>query len=230
MKILAHRGASKQAPENTLKAFTLAFEQGADGIEFDLYQCQEQSWIIHDRWLERTTNGTGLVIEQDEATLSTLNTGGDQSIPTLRQTLSLVPRDKIANIELKHLRDIHTWLAELLSICRDIAFPLDNLVISSFNHVWLHQLKQLNPQIKIAALTASLYPNLATYACDVGASSANIALDMITQEYVEDAHHKGLEVWVYTVDHPADMRMLKNWGVDGIFTNLPDLALATLGR
>ena len=108
-KVFAHRGASQYAPENTLEAFRLAMEQGAEGIELDVHLSADgELVVIHDETLERTTNGTGLVKDHTLAQLQALRADNHMEgfeaarIPTLRQVLELVrPGDMQVNIELK---------------------------------------------------------------------------------------------------------------------------------
>jgi len=84
MKIIAHRGASAHAPENTLTAFQLALDQGADGIELDVMLSKDgQLVVIHDETVDRTTNGTGKVAEMDLVELKVLDAGQGESLPTL---------------------------------------------------------------------------------------------------------------------------------------------------
>lgn len=230
MLILAHRGASKAAPENTHKAFALAYEMGADGIEFDVYQMPANSVIIHDRWLDRTTNGTGLVVDQAHEYLCTLDAGAGESIPLLTEVIQQAPKDAILNIEIKYAYDIESLVEEIRSACRAYGFPLRHLLISSFNHNWLTRFKLLMPNTQIGALTASYSHNPTAYASDIDADYANVALDVVDYEFVVQAHNNGLKVMVYTVDQPQDIALLASWGVDGIFTNVPDVATATLQK
>ena len=228
MWILGHRGASSSAPENTLAAFALAMEQKATGIEFDTYQVGSDIVVIHDRWLNRTTNGSGMVTSHSLDYLRSLDAGNGQQIPLLREVFSSLPAHAIMNVEIKHLSHLNTWLdtyQKCLSACQ---LPAENVIVSSFNHRWLRQIKAAIPATRIGALTATYPENGLGFADDLDAYSLHMALDVVDEYYVKEAQQAGLKVLVYTVDYPEDMLLLQQWGVDGIFTNKPDLARHTL--
>ncbi len=228
MFVLAHRGASKAAPENTLKAFRLGFEMGAHGLEFDTYQVDGEIVVFHDRWLNRTTNGTGRVVKQSLSHLRTLDAGDGEQIPLLHEVLQCLPESTLCNVEIKGLTDARAWLTRYIECCETAGVDPDSLLISSFNHRWLMTLKQLRPSLKFGALTASIELNSLIFVRELAPWSVNYSLDTIEENEVQRAHEAGYKVLIYTVDNPEDMLLLQSWGVDGIFTNKPDLALATL--
>ena len=103
MKIIAHRGASAHAPENTLAAFQLALEQGADGIELDVMLSKDgQLIVIHDDKVDRTTNGTGKVADMYLSELKVLDAGQGESLPTLPEVFDRFGGKFLINIELKN--------------------------------------------------------------------------------------------------------------------------------
>ena len=229
MLIIAHRGASTLAPENTLKAFTLAFEQQSDGIEFDTYQHDDAIIVFHDKTLGRTTNGSGFLLQTSLADLKQLDAGEGEVIPTLEEVLATVPDGALCNIEVKHLRNAETWVQDVKRAVEDAQINPNALLISSFNHHWLAEISVLWPQVAVGALTAT-YALDATYcARQLKAKSINIALDVVNADFVNAAKQEGLDVYVYTVDEPEDMLQLKLWGVTGIFTNVPDIAKQVVG-
>ena len=226
MLILAHRGACRVAPENTLTAFRIAVEQRADGVEFDAYQIEDDIVIFHDRYLERTTNGTGRLTEQRIADLRQLDAGQNEKIPLLGETLQVFTSPLLVNIEVKGLTDAVLWLSVFDRALESSRLSPANVIISSFNHCWLHALKRLRPSLQVGALTASLPLDGCAFASSLNAYSVHIDMDVIEETMVSDAHARGLKVFVYTVDHPRDWQQLHQWKVDGIFTNTPDKALA----
>lgn len=229
MLIIAHRGASTLAPENTLKAFTLAFEQQSDGIEFDTYQHDDAIIVFHDKTLGRTTNGSGFLLQTSLADLKQLDAGEGEVIPTLEEVLATVPDGALFNIEVKHLRNAEAWVQDVKRAVEDAQINPNSLLISSFNHHWLAEISALWPQVAIGALTAT-YALDATYcARQLKAKSINIALDVVNADFVNAAKQEGLDVYVYTVDEPEDMLQLKLWGVTGIFTNVPEIAKRVVG-
>lgn len=228
MRIFAHRGASFNAPENTLQAFKLAVAAGVDGIEFDARQIDGEIVIIHDRHLDRTTNGTGLVEDKSLSFLRSLDAGNQQQIPVLAEVLLSAPLGTLCNIEIKHLYDVHAWLKVFDKACQISEKATTDIIISSFNHHWLFAIKQLRPDLNIALLTASYELAPLGFAATFEPWSINVALDVVDKSYIEKIKQYGCKALIYTVDDPEDMRLLKQWGADGIFTNKPELALKTL--
>lgn len=228
MWIFGHRGASWQAPENTLAAFELAMQQQASGVEFDTYQHTEAILVFHDRWLSRTTNGQGKLLETPLSELRQLDAGQGQQIPVLSEALGCLPAHALCNIEIKHLYDARLWAYQLEAAMTYSALSWDNVIISAFNHRWLRQIKQYCPEVRIGALVASYPEDDLHFAQHLAAFSVHVSLDVVDEHFVQMAHRLGHKVLVFTVDYPQDMQMLADWGVDGIFTNVPELARQTL--
>ncbi|TMM45015.1 glycerophosphodiester phosphodiesterase [Colwellia ponticola] len=224
MLIFAHRGASAIAPENTLLSIQTAIDSNVDGIEIDIFEIDGQLLVIHDRWLERTTSGSGLLTQHSFADLRQLDAGKGQKIPTLDEVLAIMPKHCLLNIELKGINNI-----ELLLQCIDQGVLKYNittkqLLLSSFNHHQLYAITQQRPELAIGALTASLPLTYATFATALNAYSVHISIDTISKDFVLDAHQRGLQVYVYTVDRLEDIYLLTSLGVDGIFANNPKQA------
>jgi glycerophosphoryl diester phosphodiesterase len=223
MLIFAHRGASAVEPENTLLAFKSACTAKSDGVEFDIHQVKGELMVIHDRYLERTTSGTGLLNEYSFVQLRQLDAGKGAVIPTLKEVLAIVINQGTINIELKgiEIADI-----SLLFECLDNAkktYQLDfkQILLSSFNHHLLQAINQQRPEFRLGALTASLSLDHAKFAQQLNAYSAHIVIDYVNKAFVIDAHQRGLKVFVYTVDTLIDIKKMKSLGVDGIFSNDP---------
>lgn len=221
MFIYAHRGASAHAPENTLSAFRLAIEQQADGIEFDVYQHNDEFILIHDRWLHRTTNGIGHIQSMLLEQLNMLDAGGGERIPTLYQAIECIAGQVEINIELKGVQDSEKLLAYIKNATCSLNVPMRNILFSSFDHHLLAQLKQLDPTLRVGALTASKPLSYAEFAQQIGAEFINADVTFVDQAYVDDAHRRGLKFAVYTVDQPEDLLQLREWGVDAVFCNSP---------
>lgn len=222
MQIIAHRGASGLAPENTLKAIRLALELGAQAIEIDVQQADGELWVFHDRRLERCTDGSGVLTAQSCAYLASLDAGQGESIPTLWQVMTTIAGRAELHIELK---GAHTASKVALLTRRaeaELGFTPAQWVVSSFHHPELARFAALRPEIRLGALTATLPLTLARFAAELGAWSLNCDVDFVDEALVQDAHNRGLKVLVYTVDHGDDLTALAAMGVDGIFTNRPD--------
>lgn len=227
MQIIAHRGASGLAPENTLKAMAKALELGAPAIEIDVQTADGELWVFHDRRLERCTNGKGVLTEQSRSYLAQLDAGEGEVIPTLWQVMELIAGRCELHIELKGAHTTDAVAALTRRAEAELGFTTEQWVVSSFHHPELARFSTLRPDIRLGALTANLPLNLAQFADELGAWSLNCDVDFIDHALVADAHRRGLKVLVYTVDCPEDCEILAKMGVDGIFTNRPDRFIAS---
>lgn len=222
MQIIAHRGASGDYPENTLLAIEQAIAQGADAIEIDVFAVDGELIVIHDHHLSRTTNGSGSIYQHSLTQLQQFDAGRGQRIPTLWQVLQLLaPTTLWLNIELKGEDTVAPLLLLLDKAQRQLNVDGSRLLISSFNHHLLAELKQQQPALKLGALTASLPLDYAAFAQKLQAHSVNCDVSFINQAFVADARARGLKVYVYTVDQADDIARMQLYGVDGIFSNYP---------
>lgn len=222
MQIIAHRGASGLAPENTLKAIQLALTLGAQAIEIDVQRADGELWVFHDRRLERCTNGSGVLTAQSRAYLAGLDAGEGEPIPTLWQVMEAIAGKAELHIELKGAQTADEVARLTRRAEAELGFTPAHWVVSSFHHPELARFAALRPEIRLGALTATIPLTLAAFAAELGAWSLNCDLDFVDTALVMDAHRRGLKVLVYTVDQPADLAALAAMGVDGIFTNRPD--------
>ena len=232
----AHRGARARAPENTLRAFRLAFELGADAIECDAQQSRDgRLVVIHDGTVDRTTDGSGWVAEMSFAELRLLNAGRGERIPTLEETLALVrERGGGINLEVKG-----ESVAETLGTAEAVTAALRGLeegmrgrvLVSSFAHPAIALLKARLPWLRTGALFGDEWRgrDMVASALAVGAEAMHPGLRLVTPELVLRAHDAGLAVNVWTVNRPADIRRLIAWDVDGIFSDYPERVVAARG-
>jgi glycerophosphoryl diester phosphodiesterase len=222
MQIIAHRGASGLAPENTLKAIRLALTLGAQAIEIDVQRADGELWVFHDRRLERCTDGRGVLTAQSRAYLAGLDAGEGEPIPTLWQVMEAIAGKAELHIELKGAQTADEVARLTRRAEAELGFTPAHWVVSSFHHPELARFAALRPEIRLGALTSTIPLTLAKFAAELGAWSLNCDLDFVDEALVMDAHRRGLKVLVYTVDHTADLTVLAAMGVDGIFTNRPD--------
>ena len=234
--IQAHRGASACRPENTLEAFSLAIEQGADGIELDVHLSKDGHIVVaHDERLERVSNGTGLINDHTLEELKTLDFSklfpgqGPCRIPTLAEVYALVkPASLTVNIELKTTELLYPGLPEkLAALAREYAME-DRVMYSSFNHYSLMEIKKYNPAAKTGLLYQLGLVDPWVYANYVGAYAIHPVYYVIAAlpETVANCHDNGVLVNVWTVDEPQAVKKMIQCGVDGIITNKPDVAIA----
>ncbi len=221
MLIFAHRGASGVEPENTLRAIKAALDANVDGIEIDLHEVDNKLLVIHDRWLHRTTSGSGQVSQHNYAHLRSLDAGQGETIPTLDEVLALVAGKCTINLELKDVSNISLLYSYIDEAIGTTNLIIDDILISSFNHRLLHKIHQQRPELAIGALTACYPLEYALFAEKLNAYSVHLDVNFISKHFVHDAHQRGLKVFVYTVDELADINTMKALGVDGIFSNFP---------
>lgn len=230
MQIFAHRGASGNYPENTPSAITAALQAQVDGIELDVQSCADDFVIIHDSWLDRTTNGNGRVVDTPFSEIAKLDAGEGQQVLNLQQVLELIGTQTQINLELKHTFGLDKLVQILEQNVAEGIIEREQLLLSSFDHHQLKWLKQNLPWVKIGALTASIPLNYAYFAENLHAYSVHLDKNFINHEFVADAKQRGLKVMTYTVDKQQEIEEMQNLGVDGIFTNYPCYAKMILSR
>lgn len=224
MEIIGHRGAPGYEPENTLSSFERALELGVDMIEVDVHALDSgELVVIHDDKVDRTTNGSGYVLDHSFAALRQLDAGNGQKIPTLGEVVRLVDREVPVNIEIKNPG---TALAVGRFIDRyiDKGWSSDDFVVSSFNHIELARFGQFMPDVRRGALTYGIPLGRAAFASQLHAYSVNQSLEFVDRAFVKDAQARSLQVHVYTVNDPDDIERMQRLGVDAIFTDYPDRA------
>ena len=205
-------------PENTLPSFQYAMDLGCDWLELDVYFVDGELLVIHDKHVDRTTNGHGVVEELKFDYLRSLDAGNGAKIPTLTEVLDLVDSKCGINVELKG-RNTARPVCDLLS---NYGWPAEMVMLSSFNH---EELARSDPQYQRAALFDELAPDRWEKAERLGAWSVNFYLDHVTRELVDEAHQRGYKVLVYTVNEVDDIELMLACGVDGIFSDYPDRVL-----
>lgn len=224
--VIGHRGARGHAPENTLLAIDAGIGLGAHWVEFDVQQHGDALLLMHDLRLERTTNGRGRLADQSFEALRALDAGQGQQIPTLQEALELIDQRVGVNIELKTWSGCAAAVAGVLGEYLADGWPPEKLLVSSFHLPELWEFKQLLPEVPIGALLCGVPLDWAGVASELKAACLNLSDEFIDEKLVADAHARGLRVYAYTVNHPDDMRRLRALGVDGVFTDYPDRALA----
>jgi glycerophosphoryl diester phosphodiesterase len=223
---IGHRGAMGHAPENTLLSIHKALELGTPCIEIDVYNVDGQLVVFHDNRLERTTNGTGYLLDQQFDDLRTLDAGKGEKIPTLEEAFEAIQLKAGVNIELKGPGTAGP-VVEFICEMREAGWNDDLLLVSSFNHRELSLVRRLDPKIKLGAMMVGLPVDNAAFGVSLGAYSVHLSFEFIDLGFVKDAHARSLRVFVFTVDHPEDIKKMRALGVDGVFTNYPERVLKT---
>ncbi len=237
--VFAHRGASAYAPENTLAAFQLAIEQGVDAIELDVQLTLDgQVVVIHDRTVDRTTNGAGLVKHLKLAELQRLDAGSHfeasfkgERVPTLAEVFAAVGNQIFIDVELKNLTTPSDILPDLVvNLVR--AYHLErSILISSFSPIALLRTHRLMREVPIGLLIRKGSKGVLSSAW-LGRLIPHQAIHPawmdVTPMIVKRNHHLGYRVHPYTINDPLVMQNLFNMGVDGIFTNDPQVAIKVI--
>jgi len=226
--VIAHRGASADAPENTIAAFELAIRGGADGIELDVHLSKDdQPVVIHDFTLERTTDGAGPVRQRTVRELKRLDAGGwwagrfrGQRIQTLQEVFERFRDQTRFWIELKGGSDLYPGIEERVLSTMEVYEVLETSLVQSFDQDALTRIRTLSPEVRLGTLV-NLSP-LETFVRVPGVVAALCpAAALVTRELVEEMQRAGLDSYVWTVNEPALMDRLVDWGVSGIITDRP---------
>ncbi len=245
MRIIAHRGASAEAPENTLAAFRRALDLGAGMIELDVHLTRDGvPVVIHDAWLSRTTDGEGRVAQTSFAALRRHSAGAwldrrfaSERVPRLEEVFDLVRGRAEINVEIKAEPDSAEQTARAaLDVARE-AGAIGRTLFSCFDPGPLGVLRAQGPDIRLALLTGPT--SLAAQVAPGSPASAEAVLarmerwralapeaaclhrSLVSAPLVATLHSRGLAVYVYTVDDEAEAERLDAMGADGIFTNDP---------
>ncbi|WP_242120510.1 glycerophosphodiester phosphodiesterase [Aestuariivivens sediminicola] len=232
-KIIAHRGFSSVAPENTLVAFQKAIDCGADYFELDVHKTKNDSIVvIHDTSVDRTSsnNRTGTVAKMDYSDLATVkvgysekfgNTFENEKIPTLREALQLAKGKIKVCIEIK----VFGIEEEILNIINDLGVK-DEVILFSFYYQVLSRVRELDKTIPILFLINKAEEKTIDYAKNIKSDAIGVGNNTtVTKAFLDFAHNNGIEVWKWTVNEDLEMQQLIDLGLDGLITDFPDRAL-----
>ncbi|MCX7984875.1 MAG: glycerophosphodiester phosphodiesterase family protein [Bacteroidetes bacterium] len=243
--VIAHRGISAKAPENTLAAFRKAAQvPGIDMIELDVRLSKDNEVIVlHDRTLQRTTTGNGPARWYTVEELKQFDAGSwfhpsfaSERIPTLREVLHVVGKQVWVNIEIKsdlfHREEPDSIAQRVLAVVNECDM-LHRVLISSFDHSIVASIKRHEPRCITGVLynmvsNFLLFPS--TIAQRVGAHVFVCARHELRSWMLNDAHRHGIAVYVYTLDSVTDALHLMERGVDGILSNCADDLVPILKR
>jgi glycerophosphoryl diester phosphodiesterase len=244
-QVFAHRGGCDLGPENTIAAFDIGISTGADGLELDVHLSVDGVVVVHhDKTLDRTTNGSGALAARTADELARLDAGyrfmrdGEYpfrgrgiGVPSLREVLTRY-RGVPTIIEIKvHTAAMGEAVAE--EVRRADAF--DYVCIAGYGPASARAARMALPKVAASAHKGEV--RLAVYRswlrCPVRSAPYQTyqvpecaeVVRIVTPRFVRDAHRRGFKVQVWTVDEETDMRRLLDWGVDGLISNRPDLAV-----
>lgn len=242
-EIIAHKGASGIAPENTITSFQKALDLGVDMIELDVRHTKDEEIVVfHDSTLERTTNGRGLVEEKTLAELKELDAGSwfhpdfeGEKIPTLKEVLDLIDGQCKVLIEIKHMDHphYHDFAEKLIDIVKEERNGFDWCILQSYEDRYIEEAHAYDDRIQTKKLLIGedSAPLIAFYVetrVHLGRSKKETRLNALNPHYetlsprrVFRMHARGFEVYTYPVNERDDMIKMLNMGVDGIITDFP---------
>src|SRR6266403_759675 len=232
MLVIAHRGASGHAPENTLAAFKKAVALGATFVETDLHLSRDAHFVaIHDATVNRTTNGQGAVHDMTLAELRRLDAGSwfgsefaGERIPTIEEILEFAKKhDVVFYLELK---PSGSWGGEhaLISALRESG-EIARTVVISFDPAILAGVRKIEPTLMTGLLFDGQISDPLAKAIEIGARQIAVRGDLVSPRLLKEARQRDLQVVCWTVNHPGHMRLLVEAGVDGIISDYPDRLL-----
>lgn len=227
---IAHRGAGKLAPENTLAAFRLGAAHGYRAFEFDVKLSRDnQCFLLHDDHLDRTSNGSGPANALTLAELQQLDAGSWHSqthagepLPTLAEIAAYtLAHDFSVNIEIKPMpeREADTGCVVALQakqLWREARVPP---LLSSFSEVALAAAAQAAPELPRALLLDHLPPDWLARLGQLGCTALDANHECLSEAIIQQAHAAGYRVLCYTVNDPARAAQLLAWGVDSVITD-----------
>jgi glycerophosphoryl diester phosphodiesterase len=236
--IWAHRGASDIAPENTLEAFSLARDMGADGIELDVHLSKDGELIVaHDETVDRCSGGTGRILDMTLGEIKRLDFSNgkagyrDVKAPTLAEVFELVkPTDMTVNVELKSGAVLYEGIEEkCVRLAREFGVE-ERIWYSSFNHYSLLMLRAIEPGARIAPLYTEALVEPWHYAARIGAQAIHPYYPtMATPRMMESLAETGISCHPWTVDDEKALMWMAQLGVDAVITNKPDIARKVFG-
>jgi glycerophosphoryl diester phosphodiesterase len=226
IRIIGHRGAAGEAPENTLGGFRRALEVGAAGVELDVHLTKDgRLAVIHDETLERTTSGRGRVKDFTLAELQKLNAGQGEHIPALEEVVELIRGRGLLLVELKK----PDAAPVMLRLCRDRRLFADVLVIS-FWHPAIKAIKAEEPRLQTGVLMVGCPVDPVGLAGAAQADALVLNYQYVNRELVAAAQGQGLQVIAWNIDAPETLKRYLDLNLDAICTNRPGEMVAYLRR
>jgi len=234
MLVIAHRGASGHAPENTMAAFLRALAMGAPAIELDVHQTLDHELVVaHDDDLKRCGRDKRRIKNARWEDIAGLDVGSwfgkeflGERLPRLEDVFDILPPTVELHVEIKRGSSVYSGIEERVVDMIHKRGAAARTVVSSFDHDALYSVRSLDEKIRLGYLLGltTLKTALREMA-EIDAESLNLSVRQTMARAVKAAHERGRRILVYTVNTPADRDRLQKLGVDGIFCNYPELNL-----
>lgn len=220
--VIAHRGASGYFPENTLLAFEKAIIMGADMIELDVQICKTgELVVIHDRTVNRTTNGHGFVSKMSLKDLKKLSSGYSQKISTFEEVLNFIDKRICLNIELKGAKTAESVARIIKYYIKYKKWKPYNFIVSSFRHKEVYEFKKRLPDVKIGTIWR-FFPIFNNFE---ESDILIVPILFVTSKFVKRVHARNKCLFVFTVNRKSRIEKMIKYNVDGILSDYPDRVL-----
>ena len=227
IEIFAHRGASKEAPENSILAIQKALDIGVDGIEIDILLTEDEIPIVMH-------NGPLPIEKMKYSEIRKIDLGSGERVPTLVQVLDLLkPHSCKIILDLKKQPGLATTIGKIVGERTRASFPPERLIASSFHPSYLKAFKKQNPDVKLGWIVSrpifTLVP-MGLFARLVSIRSFHPKLSRVTPQLVARCHAKGWKVYCWTLNRQEEIARAVSLKVDGFFTDDPRLAKIIVGK
>ena len=227
MKITGHRGSSGIAPENTISAIKQAISDGADFIEIDIHLTKDNQLILmHDGWVDRTTNGKGLVCDLTYEEIHQLDAGSwfdpkftGEHVPSLKEVIELVKGYMQVNIEIKPNAFIPIHIEKLIQLVQDSDFTTQ-CILTSFQRSYIEMIHHISPQLR-TGLIMNYMPHSRKMLFEDSFDVLSCNYRLVNKDMVDALHSSEKEIHVWTVNEEDDFYQMKEYGVDNVITNFP---------
>lgn len=200
-RTIAHRGYSAKYPENTLTAYQASIDQGFTHIEIDVHLSKDGIPVImHDKTVDRTTNGEGPIIEQTLEELKALKMTDDERMPTLEETLDFAKGKVKVAIELKQPNDLYEGLEQQvydMVVAKDM---VKDVYINSFNHQAIVRMREIAPELELGIIKAKATDELFPLIHEIKAKSLAMELKHLTEAFAKQCKNEGIQLIVWPVD------------------------------
>lgn len=240
--VLAHRGANKRAPQNTLPAFQKSVEFNADGIETDVHLCKDGEIVIcHNYTVDATSNGKGSIDEMTLSELRKLDFGSYFSndfkgvtLPTLAELIGVVKNMNLINIEIKPPLKENDLVKRVVEEVYKYGIE-KNTIISCFDPECIRLVKEISPELKTGLLYEKsefgdeiMNFGVTKYCQQLKADAAHPEYFLLDEDLVKDLHANGIAVNPWTVNKREDIIKYTKWGCDALITDVPDFCIEVL--
>lgn len=230
--IIAHRGESYDAPENTLASVNLAWERGADAVEVDIRMTKDKNIVvIHDRTTKRTSVKNYKIKDSSYDELNNVNVGfinrnkyKAETIPLLTDVIKTIPEDKILLIDIKIGKEIVPYLENII---RNIEHKKENIILISEKYQTLKEFKKNNPEVESHLIIWKKWYRFFLSVKQIIKKCKSIGLEGInikdgiylTKGFIEIIKYSGIKIYTWTVNDPVRAKILSNNGINGITTD-----------